>query len=277
MALTPFSGTKPQRNDRTTFSTRADAFVTWLLDTFFDELDAGINAFNFNATNSTSTSSLSIGTGTKTIVLAETSRSYVNGMTVKIAKDASNWMVGEVDSYTSGTDTLVVIVRLIYGSGTHAEWTISLAATPQDVGDHHFVCHTPNGHASTDNKIRLYTVTASSAGTALTITHSATLGTYATVNEAGDYEFEMGDSNSGGTCAYGVSVNSNQLTQAVTSITYAHRITPLAINVAASVVIPVKTRTLKLVPGDIVRPHTNGNPNSTDDNAMFSGRKVGNG
>lgn len=48
MALTPFSGDKPQRNDRSTFSNRVDAFVTWFLDTFWTELVdtvAQINAY----------------------------------------------------------------------------------------------------------------------------------------------------------------------------------------------------------------------------------------
>lgn len=277
MAITAFP-TAPSIADTTNFATEADAWVDHFTNTFVNELDAAIAAFNFNATNSTSTTSDTIATGSTTITV-DASKSYLPGMSVKIAytTDATNWMLGEVTAYNSGTGSLTVYVRKINGSGTYAAWTISLAATPQDVGDHHFVCHTPNGHGSTNNKNRLYTVTASSAGTALTITHSATLGTYATVNEAGDYEFEMGDSNSGGTCAYGVSVNSNQLTQAVTSITYANRICPLAINVPSGVVMPYKTRTLKLVAGDIVRPHTNGNPDSTDDNATFSGRKVGNG
>lgn len=277
--MTPFSGEKPQRNDRSTFSSRMDAFITWWLDTFWDELQTVVAAFNFNSTNSTSTTSLAIGTGSNKTLTVQASKSYVEGMTIKCAytTDPTNWMLGDVISYNSGTGELVFYPRTKNGSGTYAAWTISQSPTADEVGDHHFICHTPSGHGLTNTKARLYTVTASSAGTALTLTHDANLGTYATVNEGGFYEFEMGDTNSGGTCAYGVSVNSSQMTQAITSITYANRVCPLAIDVPAGVVFPYKTPTLKLAAGDIVVPHTNGNPNSTDDNAMFSGRKVGNG
>lgn len=277
MAITAFPAA-PSISDTTNFATEADAWVAHFTNTFVDELDTAIAAFNFNATNSTSTTSDTIATGSTTITV-QASKSYVVGMTVKIAytTDGAIWMLGEVTAYDSGTGSLTVYIRKINGSGTYATWTISLAATEQEVGDHHFVCHTPNGHGSTNNKNRLYTVTASSAGTALTITHSATLGTYATVNEAGDYEFEMGDSNSGGTCHYGVSVNSSQRNQSISSITFANRISPIAFNVPAGAYFPYKSPTLKLAVGDIVVPHTDGNPNSTADLAVFIGRKIGNG
>lgn len=277
MAMSDFPQA-PSISDTTNFATEADAWVAHFTNTFIAELDAAIAAFNFNATNSTSTTSDTIATGSTTIT-TQTGKSYLPGMTIKSANtaDGTKWMLGEVTAYDSGTGSLTFYSRLINGSGTYSDWTITLAATPQDVGDHYFICHTPNGHGSTNTKNRLYTTTSASAGTALTVTHSATLGTYATVNEAGDYEFEMGDSNSGGTCHYGVSVNSSQRTQSISSITFANRISPIAFNVPAGAYFPYKTPTLKLAVGDIVVPHTDGNPNSTVDLAVFIGRKVGNG
>lgn len=49
--MTPFTGTKPQRGVRATFSTLVDAFVTWLLDVFFDELIAASAQISANAAN----------------------------------------------------------------------------------------------------------------------------------------------------------------------------------------------------------------------------------
>lgn len=211
MALTPFPGTKPQRNDRTTFSERADAFVTWWLDTFFDELDAGITAFNFNSTNSTSTTSDTIATGSTTITV-QASKSYVAGMTLKVAytTDATNWMLGEVTAYDSGTGSLTVYVRQINGSGTYAAWTISLAATPQDVGNHCVWAHSANGFGATNTKHRRYTTVKTNVGTAITYADSAANGATFTINEAGDYTITVCDRNATASrdVYFGVAVNS---------------------------------------------------------------------
>lgn len=48
MALTPFTGDKPQRNNRFTFSNLVDAFITWFLDTFWDELVDTVTQINAN-------------------------------------------------------------------------------------------------------------------------------------------------------------------------------------------------------------------------------------
>lgn len=209
MAISDFPQA-PSISDTTNFATEADAWVAHFTNTFISELDAAIAAFNFNATNSTSVTSLAIGTGTKTIVLAETSRSYVKGMSVKIAKDASNWMLGEVDSYTSGTNTLVVITRLIMGSGTYTDWTISQASTPQDVGDHCVWLHSANGFGATNTKHRRYTTTKTNVGTAITYADSAANGATLTINEAGDYEITVCDRNATASrdVYFGVAVNS---------------------------------------------------------------------
>jgi len=276
--MTPFSGEKPQRGVRLTFSALVDPFITWFLGTFWDELQAVIAAFNFNATNATSVTSLTVGSGANKSLTTQTGKSYNEAMTIKVAYklDPTIWMLGDLISYDSGTGALVFYPRTKNGSGTYADWVIAQSPTADEVGDHSFKCHTPNGHGSTNNKIRLYTVTAVNVGTAMTITHSATLGTYITINEAGDYEFWVKDTFSGGACNYGISVNSNQLTQSVTSITYAHK-AELVYQCPTNAYIPMKTPVLKLVPGDIVRVHTNGSPDGTADFSTFGGRKVGNG
>lgn len=209
MAITAFP-TAPSISDTTNFATEADAWVAHFTNTFVDELDTAIAAFNFNATNSTSATSLAIGTGTKTIVLAETSRSYVKGMSVKIANDSTNWMLGEVDSYTSGTNTLVVNSRLIMGSGTYTDWVISQAATPQDVGDHCVWLHSANGFGAVKTKHRRYTAAKTNVGTAITYADDANNGATLTINEAGDYTITVCDRNATASrdVYFGVAVNS---------------------------------------------------------------------
>ena len=130
MAITPLP-TAPSRADPTNFSTRADDFLT-ALPTFATECNAAAVAMTLNATNATSTTSLVIGLGSKSLTV-QTAKSYVIGMTVKIASTASptNWMIGDVTAYTTGTGALVVNVLYSGGSGTIASWNVmqSVATT----------------------------------------------------------------------------------------------------------------------------------------------------
>lgn len=211
--MTPFSGDKPQRNDRSTFSTRADAFITWWLDTFWDELQTVVAAFNFNATNSTSTSSLTIGTGSNKSMTVQASKSYVPGMTIKCAytTDPTNWMLGDVISYDSGTGALVFYPRTKNGSGTQSAWTISQSPTADEVGNHCVWVHTGNGFSSTNTKHRRYTTAKTNVGTAITYADSATNGATFTINESGDYQMIMCDRNAtaGRDVYFGIAVNSS--------------------------------------------------------------------
>lgn len=93
----------------------------------------------------TSTTSLLIGIGSRTFT-TQTGESYSVGvwMTAVSAANAANWMFGQVTSY-SGT-TLIIDVQALGGSGTFADWDLSLTGargatgpsglglTPQAVG-----------------------------------------------------------------------------------------------------------------------------------------------
>lgn len=110
---------------RDEFIDAMDEFVAWMY-TAVPEMDAAITALNLAATNGTSATSVAIGTGSKSFT-ANTGKSWVVGMTLKLANSATNWMLGEVSSYNPSTGALVVNVRRVMGSGTFASWTISLA------------------------------------------------------------------------------------------------------------------------------------------------------
>ena len=76
----------------------------------------------------TSTTSITIGLGAKTWTI-ETGKSFAIGNTVKIADDAApttNFMVGTVTQYVTGTGQLDVLVDTTKGSGTISAWTITI-------------------------------------------------------------------------------------------------------------------------------------------------------
>jgi hypothetical protein len=114
----------PSTADPANFSAEADAFIA-ALPVLVDEINEFGAALNSLSTTSTSVSSVLIGTGTKNFTV-ETGKSYFVGMSLKLAFDATNWMVGEVISYNSGTGALSVNVVKKNGSGTYAAWVITL-------------------------------------------------------------------------------------------------------------------------------------------------------
>jgi hypothetical protein len=126
-AITPLPSAPSRNQSSSAFIVTADAWVASLAQ-FVTETNAVVDALNNNATNSTSTTSLAIGTGSKSLTV-QTGKSYVPGQTVKIAYTTTptNWMIGDVTSYNSGTGALVVSVTGTSGSGTYTAWTVSLA------------------------------------------------------------------------------------------------------------------------------------------------------
>lgn len=128
MAITPLPAVPLRSDAPATFVAKADAFLG-SLNLFATEVDAVGVALTLGATNATSTTSLLIGLGSKSLTV-QTGKSYVAGMTLKIASTASpsNWMLGDITSYVTGTGALVVNVTNIQGSGTLASWTLSQSA-----------------------------------------------------------------------------------------------------------------------------------------------------
>lgn len=122
-------------------------------------------------------------------------------------------------------------------------------------------CEGAAGHGSTNTKIRRFPAPAvNTLGNDATFNQSATLGDSITINKTGVYAIHYVDSRSAGGSEQGISVNSNQLTTNISSITQAHRAAVLASNpFQGSVLSPC----LPLVAGDVVRAHTDGTPDET--------------
>jgi len=116
------------------------------------EDDAAIAASYANAIIATSTTSVTIGTGSKTFTV-QTGKQFAAGQFVSIISDADsdNYMHGAVTSY-SGT-TLIVNVTNTGGSGTFADWGISLSGSQGAKGD----------TGGSEYRTLLYSVTATAA------------------------------------------------------------------------------------------------------------------
>lgn len=119
---------------------------------------------------------------------------------------------------------------------------------------------TGNGHGSTNTNIRRFSTIDTNLGSAITITQSSTNGDSFTINEDGIYSVIYGDSKAAGSSAFGITKNSSQLTTSITSVTASTRIafsdgftdgTTNAVFVG------------RLNAGDVIRAHTDAQPDQT--------------
>lgn len=256
---------------RTAFISSMAALVDWFY-TAIAQFNTDITALNFNSTNGTSSTSVAIGTGSKSIT-GNTSKSWAKGMTLKIAYDASNWMIGEVSSYDTGTGALVMNIRRVLGSGTYASWTISLASDDAGVGDHEIVVHTPNGYGSTNTKIKRYTTAHKSAGTDITYTDDASLGASFQINASGKYLIERADDYGGTVGFFGVSNNTSAGTTAVVSLAFSERL--IVGEVTSQSGMNVLSTIAELSNGDVLRPHDSAVLNAAGDKYYMKVKRVG--
>lgn len=92
---------------------------------------SALTALNAPGTNATSTTSDTVALGSTTITI-QTGKALVVGMFVLQASTAlvSDYMIGQITAYDSGTGVLTHNVLKINGSGTYAAWTISLSPEP---------------------------------------------------------------------------------------------------------------------------------------------------
>jgi hypothetical protein len=140
--------------------------------------------------------------------------------------------------------------------------------------DHEVTVITGNGMGSTNTRIRRFSTVQRNVGTAITYADSATAGASFTANEAGLYEIFYAEEHTAGT-PYGATVNSAELTTAITSTVVSTRVGIAITNGAGNACTPL-TRTMRLAAGDVVRPHAGASLTGTTAGlAYFSIRKVG--
>lgn len=92
---------------------------------------SALTAINAPGTSATSVTSDAIALGSTTITI-QTGKALVVGMFVIQARTAapSDYMIGQITAYDSGTGVLTHNVLKVGGSGTYAAWTVSLTAEP---------------------------------------------------------------------------------------------------------------------------------------------------
>lgn len=155
--------------------------------------------------------------------------------------------------------------------------TIELALP---VSDQHVIVTTGNGHGSTNTRIRRFTTTLSSAGNAITYADSGTDGGSFTINDAGLYEvfYSDGHTTDDSPTQMGISINSNQLTTGIQSITAANRIAFFSAYRGGVLAASSCSTIIRAAAGDVIRAHNGGDslPDSTTAAVTkLSVRKVG--
>jgi hypothetical protein len=173
------------------------------------------------------------------VMKVDTGTGKVTANTTTILRDIGDW----VDFYSNGTAWAVIGLGGTLYSSVRVD--------------------TASGHGSTDTMIREFTGTAETIGQAITHATSATNGSTFTISRDGIYSISYMDYRTTGDTTIGISKNSNQLTTSIASITAAHNIAmhPFDSDTGASG--GALPWTGKLVAGDIIRAHTNGNTDGT--------------
>lgn len=145
-----------------------------------------------------------------------------------------------------------------------------------DATEHEVIVHTANGYGSTNNKIRRYTTQLVNTGTAITYADSAANGASFTINAAGVYAMQATDyRTSAYQCTAGISINSNQLTTAITTITAGNRIgVSVTENASSGGAWATVSAIRRLSVNDVIRPHDLGANTNSDVCTSFAIRKV---
>jgi len=186
------------------------------------------------------------------------------------ADDAN--VVIEMSSLTAG--------NLIEGNGTPEESYVIIEEVPQsgigvliDRGTGRLWVEDGNGHGSTNTVIRRFTTTTLSTSLDVAYADSATLGATFTILNSGAYSVSYGDRINAGSGDYGISVNSTQLTTSIAGISDVDRF-GYAENTGSGSNDGGVTWVGKLVAGDVVRAHTDGNMDSTNLHSYFKIERI---
>lgn len=164
-------------------------------------------------------------------------------------------------NYTGGDDTFLNI------NDGYFEVFVSEKVIPVQIGNKSEIFVTGgNGFGSTNTTIRRFSTSVVSLGSDITYADSATNGGSFTINTTGIYAISYTDGSSAAESILGVSLNSSQLTTSIDSITNADRVTITDdyLNRYSNC-----SATLNLTASDVIRAHTDGTQNRTNDSEVL--------
>ena len=183
--------------------------------------------------------------------------------------DSVNWVraINGLPSQTGNSG------KVLSTNGSNESWQ---DIPVQYVGDHSVIVNTGNGHGSTNTKIRRFTTTLGSVGTAITYAGSATLGDSFTINESGLYAITYSDSDAAG-CYIGLSLNSTALSDDIYYfLNDAFCLARAGFPVVGANAIGCVSVVTRISAGGVVRPHNGtATPTGTTGLSSFTIRKVG--
>jgi len=174
-------------------------------------------------------------------------------------------------SFTAQTSNLYfnvnALTNSIGGSGNKDRTFIQIKEVPQsgvgvllpEPGPDKVLVNSPTGYGSTNTKIRYYTNTSVSKGSAITVSNSSTDGTSFTINETGVYSIRIWDKRTSSLGYLGISKNSNQLTTSIFGISNDDIVGLSEVGTDRRMV----SATVRLKSGDVIRHHGDGNLDDT--------------
>lgn len=219
------------------------------------------------------------GTGTTSTTFANLTTNVTG--TLPIANGGTNstatataggvgYGTGTAHAYTSAGTSGQVLTSSGSGAPT---WS----AVSSGVSNNVITVHTFNGYGSTNTAISTFTTVAVSTGTAITYTSDSSLGDSFTINEAG-YYLVYTVASVASSVAFGASINSTQLSTAISSITFANRVIAAG-GAGSSSFAPysVASTIIRCAVGDVIRPHCSpGYGQNGTNRDLITVRKVGN-
>jgi len=185
-----------------------------------------------------STTAIAGGSNTANVIYSTTART---GVAYRV--------VGYVESTQATAGTWATAPSTVQGVGGQALIRPSSGSMVR--------LNTGNGFGSTNTVIRRFTNVVTNLGADITYADSATLGSSFVINTSGVYAISYSDSFAGGS-DMGLSLNSNQLSTGINSITVADRLAHSQTANASTIMLVSWTG--YLIVGSIIRPHddTNG-------------------
>lgn len=124
---------------------------------------------------------------------------------------------------------------------------------------------TGNGHGSTSTKVRRFT-NRTVTGTAITANSGAGGGDTLIINEHGIYSMSYADKGTPTAMSFGIALNATGTTD-IASLTPTNRLI-MATHRAANT-LSTCSATVRLAPGDVITPQTDGSPDGTGDQIQF--------